>query len=99
MSGKNKRQRRLPIQLGALAPVPVVVYSPPAELERYVAEGALGCETLVDGFRGAAQRYPDHIALLGPAFHLSNRKFDEFADRLGAAPRALVKRRMAASAA
>lgn len=89
MSDGNTRQKQRAIRVGVQAPMPGVVYPPQAELKRYVAEGALGYETLVEGFRAIAQRYPDHIALLGPTFRIPYRELDELTDRLGAALLAL----------
>jgi non-ribosomal peptide synthetase component E (peptide arylation enzyme) len=71
--------------VGVTAPMPGVIYPRQQELERYVAEGALGYETLVDRFRDVCRRYPDHIALLGPELRISYRALDEQSDRLGAA--------------
>jgi 2,3-dihydroxybenzoate-AMP ligase len=76
-------------RVGVTTPMPGVIYPLQPELERYVAEGALGYETLVDGFRAAAQRHPEHLALLGPGVRISYRELDELSDRLGAALLAL----------
>jgi 2,3-dihydroxybenzoate-AMP ligase len=68
-----------------LDPIPGVVYPAQADLDRYVAEGALGFETLADGFREIAARYPEHVALLGPGLRMTYAELDSKSTRLGAA--------------
>jgi non-ribosomal peptide synthetase component E (peptide arylation enzyme) len=72
-----------------LNPIPGVVYPDQGELDRYVAEGALGFDTLADGFRKTAARYPDNIALLGPRLSVTYAELDSASTRLGAALLAL----------
>lgn len=73
------------IHVGVRRPLPGVVYPPTQDLERYVAEGVLGAETLVDGFRGACARYPDAVALVGPEGRTTYGQLDSDTDRLAAA--------------
>ncbi|WP_322062037.1 AMP-binding protein [Paraburkholderia sp. J63] len=68
-----------------LDPIPGVVYPAQADLDRYVAEGALGFETLADGFRKIAARYPGNVALLGPGLRMTYAELDSKSTRLGAA--------------
>jgi non-ribosomal peptide synthetase component E (peptide arylation enzyme) len=68
-----------------LNPIPGVVYPDQADLDRYVAEGALGFETLADGFCKIAARYPDNVALLGPGLSMTYAELDSKSTRLGAA--------------
>lgn len=68
-----------------LNPIPGVVYPDQADLDRYVAEGALAFDTLADGFRAAAARYPDNLALVGPAWSMTYAELDSKSNRLGAA--------------
>ncbi|MCA8295566.1 AMP-binding protein [Burkholderia sp. AU30198] len=68
-----------------LNPIPGVVYPDQADLDRYVAEGVLGFETLADGFRAAAARHPDNLALVGPALSMTYAELDSKSNRLGAA--------------
>jgi non-ribosomal peptide synthetase component E (peptide arylation enzyme) len=68
-----------------LEPLPGVVYPADADLERYVSEGCLGHETLADGFRQAARRRPDNIALLGPDVRVSYSQLDSITTRLAGA--------------
>jgi len=70
---------------GVAAPLPGVVYPPQKDLERYVAEGVLGFETLVDGFRNAAAKYPANVALLGPRLRMTYAELDAKTTRLAAA--------------
>ncbi|MBH2031420.1 MAG: AMP-binding protein [Pseudomonadales bacterium] len=67
------------------APIPGVVYPKQSELDRYVAQGALGFETLVDGFRSVVRQYPDNVALLGPDLRITYRELDGRSTRLAAA--------------
>lgn len=66
-------------------PMPGVVYPDEGELARYVREGVLGFDTLVDGFRQACARHPDNAALLGPGLRISYAELDALSTRLGAA--------------
>lgn len=66
-------------------PMPGVVYPRDADLERYVAEGCLTHETLVDGFREIARKYPDNIALLGSDVRVSYAELDATTTRLAGA--------------
>lgn len=66
-------------------PMPGVVYPDENDLEQYVRDGVLGTETLIDGFRQTCARYPDHVALLGPALRLTYSQLDALSTRLGAA--------------
>lgn len=68
-----------------LAPIPGVVYPAQADLDRYVAEGALGFDTLADGFRQIAAQYPGNVALLGPGLRMTYAELDSKSTRLGAA--------------
>lgn len=68
-----------------LEPIAGVVYPDQADLDRYVAEGVLGFETLADGFRKAVALHPDNIALLGPQVRMSYAELDARSSRLGAA--------------
>lgn len=74
-----------PRKTGVTAPLPGVVYPPQNDLERYVAEGVLGFETLVDGFRDAAAKYPANVALLGPRLRMTYAELDAKTTRLAAA--------------
>jgi len=65
--------------------MPGVVYPNQKDLERYVAEGALGFETLVDSFRKAAAEHPSNIALLGPGLRMTYAELDAKSNRLAAA--------------
>ena len=66
-------------------PIPGVVYPDQQDLDRYVAEGALGFETLADGFRAAAASHPERVALLGPSLRMTYAELDSRSSRLGAA--------------
>lgn len=66
-------------------PIPGVVYPKQHELDRYIAEGALGFETMADGFRAIVQQLPDNIALLGPNLRITYRELDGLSTRLAAA--------------
>ncbi|QBR01177.1 AMP-binding protein [Paraburkholderia pallida] len=68
-----------------LDPIAGVVYPAQADLDRYVAEGALGFETLADGFRKMAALYPENVALLGPGLRMTYAELDSKSTRLGAA--------------
>ena len=68
-----------------IAPLPGVVYPAQADLERYLAEGALTYETLADGFRKTVANYPNNIALLGPNCRISYYDLDSISTRLAAA--------------
>jgi 2,3-dihydroxybenzoate-AMP ligase len=70
---------------GVADPIPGVVYPKPKDLERYVAEGVLGIETLVDGFQRAATLYPQNVALLGPGMSMTYADLDAKTTRLAAA--------------
>ncbi|AIO35209.1 AMP-binding enzyme family protein [Burkholderia cenocepacia] len=70
---------------GVVAPIPGVVYPKQKDLERYVDEGVLGFETLVDGFTRAATLYPQNIALLGPGMRMTYADLDAKTTRLAAA--------------
>jgi len=76
---------RAPRTPGVTAPMPGVVYPNQKDLERYVAEGALGFETLVDSFRKAAAEHPSNIALLGPGLRMTYAELDAKSNRLAAA--------------
>jgi 2,3-dihydroxybenzoate-AMP ligase len=67
------------------APIPGVVYPPQGELDRYLGEGVLGYETLVDGFRSIVEQYPEHVALLGPDLRITYRELDARSTRLAGA--------------
>ncbi|MQA54519.1 AMP-binding protein [Pseudomonas piscis] len=67
------------------APIPGVVYPPQGELERYLREGVLGFQTLVDGFAAIARQYPDNVALLGPGLRITYRELDQRSTRLAGA--------------
>lgn len=66
-------------------PIPGVVYPRQSELARYVAEGALGFETLVDGFRQSCRLHPDNVALAGPGLRITYAELDSLTTRLAAA--------------
>ena len=83
MSGPT--HSRAPRTPGVTAPMPGVVYPNQKDLERYVAEGALGFETLVDSFRKAAAEHPSNIALLGPGLRMTYAELDAKSNRLAAA--------------
>jgi non-ribosomal peptide synthetase component E (peptide arylation enzyme) len=68
-----------------LNPIPGVVYPDQEDLDRYVSGGALGFETLVDGFRKSATSHPDKVALLGPGLSITYTELDSQTTRLGAA--------------
>lgn len=68
-----------------LDPIPGVVYPHEAELARYVAEGALGFETLADGFRQACASHGNRTALAGPGLRITYAELDSLTTRLGAA--------------
>lgn len=67
------------------APIPGVVYPRQSELDRYVAQGALGFETLVDGFSSVVRQFPDNVALLGPDLHVTYAQLDSLSTRLAGA--------------
>ncbi|MFS1286566.1 AMP-binding protein [Pseudomonas piscis] len=67
------------------APIPGVVYPPQGELERYLREGVLGFQTLVDGFAAIVRQYPDNVALLGPGLRITYRELDQRSTRLAGA--------------
>jgi 2,3-dihydroxybenzoate-AMP ligase len=67
------------------APIPGVVYPPQGELDRYLGEGVLGFETMVDGFRSIVEQYPDNVALLGPNLRITYRELDARSTRLAGA--------------
>lgn len=66
-------------------PIPGVVYPPQGELERYLREGVLGFQTLVDGFAAIVRQYPDNVALLGPGLRITYRELDQRSTRLAGA--------------
>ena len=74
-----------PCQMRVREPMPGVVYPDEADLAQYVREGVLGAETLVDGFRQACARNPDHVALLGPGLRITYSELDALSTRLAAA--------------
>ncbi len=67
------------------APIPGVVYPDQGDLDRYLDGGCLTRETLSDGFRSAARRFPDNTALRGPDFDISYSELDTRSSRLAAA--------------
>jgi 2,3-dihydroxybenzoate-AMP ligase len=73
------------LRIGVRHPIDGVVYPPAGELERYVREGALGDETLVDAFAQAARRHPDNVALRGPTLRMTYAELDARSTRLAAA--------------
>jgi len=79
------RPATLSTRLGVRQPLPGVVYPNPADLRRYVEQGALGTETLADAFRQAARSHAQRIALAGPGVRMSYAELDSASDRLGAA--------------
>ncbi|PWU29687.1 AMP-dependent synthetase [Pseudomonas sp. RW407] len=78
-SSQGERLRRV------AAPIPGVVYPKQSELDRYVAGGALGYETLVDGLKSVVRQHPDNVALLGPELRITYRELDELSSRLAGA--------------
>lgn len=68
-----------------LSPIPGVVYPEENDLERYVREGVLGIETLVDGFRKACARHPENVALAGPGLRITYAELDTLSTRLAGA--------------
>ncbi|MDT4804357.1 2,3-dihydroxybenzoate-AMP ligase [compost metagenome] len=66
-------------------PIPGVVYPKQSELDRYLADGVLGFETMPDGFRSIVRQFPDNIALLGPNLRITYRELDGLSTRLAAA--------------
>lgn len=68
-----------------LQPLPGVVYPNQAELDYYVEQGALGFETLVDGFSAVCREFPTNVALWGPNVRITYRELDSLTDRLAAA--------------
>lgn len=66
-------------------PMQGVVYPNETELARYVAEGALGFETLVDGFRRSCQLHPENVALAGPGLRITYAELESLTTRLAAA--------------
>ena len=62
-----------------------VRYPDEDRLRRYVAEGYLSGETLVDAFRQSFRQHHDRLALVGPEGEITYGKLDEQTDRLGAA--------------
>ncbi|MCS8129855.1 AMP-binding protein [Pseudomonas aeruginosa] len=62
-----------------------MVYPPQGELDRYLGEGVLGFETMVDGFRSIVEQYPDNVALLGPNLRITYRELDARSTRLAGA--------------
>ncbi|WP_341958040.1 AMP-binding protein [Pseudomonas sp. RC10] len=66
-------------------PIAGVVYPRQADLDRYVAGGALRHETLVDGLKEVVRHYPDNVALLGPNLRITYRELDELSTRLAGA--------------
>ncbi|WP_454740197.1 AMP-binding protein [Cupriavidus necator] len=81
----NQTHSCAPQSPGVAVPMPGVVYPRRKDLERYVAEGALGFETLVDGFRSVAAKYPENVALLGPGLRMTYAELDAKTSRLAAA--------------
>jgi len=65
--------------------LPGVVYPAQADLDRYLGQGVLTSETLADGFRDAAEKYPDNVALLGPGCRVTYSELDAISTRLAAA--------------
>jgi len=66
-----------------------VRYPDEDRLHRYVAEGYLSDETLVDALRQSFREHHDRLALAGPEGDFTYRELDEQTDRLGAALLAL----------
>jgi non-ribosomal peptide synthetase component E (peptide arylation enzyme) len=63
-------------------PIAGVVYPKQSELDHYIDEGALGFETMADGFRAIVRQYPDNVALLGPELRITYRELDDLSSRL-----------------
>jgi 2,3-dihydroxybenzoate-AMP ligase len=74
-----------PARIGVAAPMPGVVYPPPAELQRYVEAGVLGFETLPEAFSRAWRTHASREALVGPEGNLSYAELDALTDRAAAA--------------
>jgi 2,3-dihydroxybenzoate-AMP ligase len=85
MNSAGNRQEPAGRPAHVLDPIPGVVYPAQADLDRYVSEGALGFETLADGFRKIAKQYPGNVALLGPELRMTYAELDSKSTRLGAA--------------
>lgn len=66
-------------------PLPGVRYPDEHRLQRYLAEGVLTTETLVDGFRQSFAANAERVALAGPDGRLTYAELDERSERLGAA--------------
>lgn len=73
------------VVIGVKQPLAGVVYPPEKELARYVEEGALSLETLVDGFRRSCERFPENVALVGPNLRITYAELDSQTTRLAGA--------------
>jgi len=89
MSPLNELNSNISTSIGGLNrvshPIAGVVYPDQLDLDRYVAEGVLGFETLADGFAQTVACYPEHIALLGPELEMTYVELDSISTRLAAA--------------
>lgn len=85
LSGSQAASTQHEAQRHVHSPIPGVIYPDQPSLDRYLNEGCLNRETLAGGFRSAAKRFPDNIALKGPDFNISYAKLDSLSSRLGAA--------------
>ncbi|GAA5233109.1 AMP-binding protein [Verticiella sediminum] len=65
--------------------MPGVRYPDEPRLRRYLREGVLTRETLVDGFRASFAAHAERVALAGPDGSLTYAELDEKSDRLGGA--------------
>jgi non-ribosomal peptide synthetase component E (peptide arylation enzyme) len=73
------------MSIGVREPMPGVVYPSREDLERYVAAGALGFDTLAGAYLASFERHAGQLALTGPEGEVSYRDLDERTDRLAAA--------------
>ena len=74
---------------GVRHPLPGVVYPPATALQRYVASGALGRETLPQALRRAMRQHAHRIAVTGPEGEIRYAELDHQTDRIAAGLRGL----------
>ncbi len=67
------------------APLPGVVYAPPADLRRYLDAGALTRETMPEAFRTSFEKHAGRLALRGTEGEVTYAELDVITDRLAAA--------------
>ncbi|MES2508331.1 MAG: AMP-binding protein [Pseudomonadota bacterium] len=67
------------------APLPGVVYAPPADLRRYLDAGALTRETMPEAFRASFEKHAGRLALRGTEGEVTYAELDVITDRLASA--------------